>query len=55
MNESVTVEQLAAEMRQLRQRVEDLEDAHDFEVAIHEKNQGALLIPWETVKNDLGL
>jgi hypothetical protein len=54
MNESVTVEQLAAEMRQLRQRVEDLEDAHDLEVAIRE-NQDAPLVPWETVKKDLGL
>lgn len=31
MNESVTVEQLVAKMRHLRQRVEDLEDGHDLE------------------------
>ncbi len=54
MSDSVTVEQLAAEMRRLRQRVEDLEDAHDLEVAIRE-NQGAPLISWETAKQDLGL
>ena len=54
MNESVTVEQLAAEMRQLRQRIEDLEDAHELEISIRE-NQGKPLIPWETAKSEFGL
>ncbi len=48
----VTVEQLAVEMRELRQRIEDLEDAQELEAAIRD-NQGKQLIPWETAKQEL--
>ena len=54
MNEPVTVEQLAVEMHQLRQRVADLEDAHELEIAILE-NRGTPLIPWGTAKSELEL
>ena len=48
----VTVEQLAVEMRELRQRIEDLEDVQELETAIRD-NQGKPLIPWEIAKQDL--
>ncbi len=54
MNETVTVEQLAVEVRALRARIEDLEDAQDLEVAIQE-NHGKPLMSWQDAKLDLGL
>ena len=48
----VTVEQLAVEMRELRQRIEDLEDVQELETAIRD-NHGKPLIPWETAKQGL--
>jgi len=54
MSETVTVEQLAAEMRGLRERVEDLEDSRDLEQAVRD-NQGKPLIPWNEAKQDLEL
>jgi hypothetical protein len=47
------IEQLAAEIASLRDRVEDLEDARELEVAI-QRNGEKPLIPWDQVKKDLG-
>jgi len=49
---ALTVEQLTVEMRELRQRIEDLEDVQELEAAIRD-NQGKPLIPWETAKQGL--
>jgi hypothetical protein len=54
MSEAVTVEQLAAEVRELRMRVEDLEDLRDLESAIRE-NDDKPLMSWEDAKPDLDL
>jgi len=45
---------LQAELKRLRQRVEDLEDLRDLNEAIA-RNKGKPLIPWEEAKNDLGI
>ncbi|MDQ2945388.1 MAG: hypothetical protein M3Y27_05510 [Acidobacteriota bacterium] len=52
--ESPTVQQLAIEVARLRERVEDLEDARELDAAIR-RNGDKPLIPWNDVKNDLGL
>jgi len=49
-----TVQQLAAEVASLRERVEDLEDAKELDAAIH-RNCDRPLIPWDEVRADLGL
>lgn len=49
-----TVQELAAELTRLRERVEDLEDARDLDVAIS-RNGKKPLIPWDQAKADLGL
>ena len=49
-----TLEELAAELAQLRERVEELEDARELDAAIR-RNDGKPLIPWDQVKTDLGL
>lgn len=49
-----TVQQLAAELARLRERVEDLEDARELDAAIS-RNGDKTLIPWDQVKADLGL
>ena len=45
---------LQAEVKWLRQRVEDLEDLRDLNEAIA-RNKGKPLIPWEEAKNDLDI
>ncbi len=50
----VTVNQLQAELRQLRRRVEDLEDLHELNAAI-KRNGGKPGIPWNQAKKELGL
>jgi hypothetical protein len=52
MTETVTVTQLAAELKALRERVEDLEDLRDFDAAVRE-NGDKPLIPWETAKQGI--
>jgi len=47
-----TVQQLAAELDRLRERVEDLEDLRDLREAVCQ-NGGKPLIPWAMVKKDL--
>lgn len=59
MNESQkqpldAVEQLAAEVARLRERVEDLEDARELDEAIR-RSADKPLIPWDQAKKDLGL
>lgn len=49
-----TVQQLAAELARLRERVEDLEDVRELDAAIS-RNGDKPLIPWDQAKADLGL
>lgn len=49
-----TVQQLAAEVARLRERVEDLEDSRELDAAIR-RNDDKPLIPWDQAKVDLGL
>ena len=49
-----TLQELAAELAQLRERVEDLEDARELDAAIR-RNGDKPLIPWDQAKTDLGL
>jgi hypothetical protein len=49
-----TLQHLIAEVAQLRERVEDLEDARELDAAIR-RNADAPLIPWDQAKQDLGL
>jgi cell division protein FtsB len=49
-----TVQQLAAEVTRLRERVEDLEDARELDAAIG-RNDEKPLIPWDQAKNELNL
>jgi len=49
-----TLESLAAELRQLKERLEDMEDLMELRAAV-ERNAGKPGIPWEKVKAELGL
>ena len=49
-----TIQQHAAEIARLRERVEDLEDARELDAAIR-RNGDKPLIPWDQARNDLGL
>jgi hypothetical protein len=49
-----TIQQLAAELARLRERVEDLEDAKDLDAAIR-RNADKPLVPWDEARSDLGL
>jgi cell division protein FtsB len=49
-----TLQQLAAEVARLRERVEDLEDARELDAAIR-RNAGQPLLRWDDVKGGLGL
>ena len=49
-----TLESLAAEMRRLQERIEDIEDLIELRSAI-ERNTGKPGVPWEQVKAELGL
>jgi len=50
--EKPTLESLAADVRHLRERLEDMEDLMDLRAAV-ERNAGAPGTPWEQVKKDL--
>ena len=52
--EKPTLESLAAEIRQLQERIEDLEDLHELRAAV-ERNAGKPGIPWEQAKAELAL
>ena len=47
-----TLESLAAEMRRLQQRIEDMEDLIELRLAV-ERNAGKPGVPWEKVKAEL--
>ena len=47
-----TLKSLAAEMRRLRERLEDVEDLIELHSAI-ERNAGKPGVPWEKVKAEL--
>ena len=49
-----TLEELAVELAQLRERVEDLEDARELDAAIR-RNADKPLIPWDQAKKELGV
>lgn len=49
-----TLKSLAAEMRRLRERLEDVEDLIELRGAI-ERNAGRPGVPWEEVKAELEL
>ena len=49
-----TVQQLAAEVARLRDRIEDLEDAKELDAAIS-RNGDKPLIPWDQARSGLGL
>jgi hypothetical protein len=49
-----TLKSLAAEMRLLRERLEDVEDLIELRSAI-ERNAGKPGVPWEKVKAELDL
>ena len=49
-----TLKSLAAEMRRLQERIEDIEDLIELRSAI-ERNAGKPGVPWEQVKTELGL
>ena len=53
-NSTPSLEELAAEVAQLRGRVEDLEDARELDAAIR-RNADKPLIPWDEAKKDIGL
>jgi hypothetical protein len=49
-----TISEISAELARLRDRVENLEDARELDAAIR-RNGDKPLIPWEQVKEDIGL
>jgi hypothetical protein len=49
-----TVKSLAAEMRRLQERIEDMEDLIELRSAI-DRNAGKPGVPWEDVKRELDL
>ncbi len=50
--EKPTLESLAAELRQLRERLEDMEDLMELRAAV-ERNAGKPGTPWDQVKKEL--
>ena len=49
-----TLQEVCAELARLKDRVEELEDAHELKAAIL-RNGDKPLIPWEQAKKELGL
>jgi len=49
-----TLKSLAAEMRRLQERIEDMEDLIELRSAI-ERNAGKPGVPWKQVREKLGL
>ena len=52
--EKPTLESLAAEVRRLQERLEDMEDLMELRAAV-ERNAGQPGTPWEKVKDELDL
>ena len=53
-SEKPTLESLAAEVRRLQERMEDMEDLLELRAAV-ERNAGKPGTPWEQVKAELDL
>jgi len=51
--ETATLQEVAAEVLRLRERVEDLEDLRDLNAAI-QRNEGKPGTPWEEVCQEFG-
>jgi hypothetical protein len=49
-----TLKSLAAEMRRLQERIEDMEDLIELRSAV-ERNKGEPGVPWKKVKTELEL
>jgi hypothetical protein len=54
MSNVATLKSLAAEMRRLQERIEDMEDLIELRSAI-ERNAGKPGLPWEQVETELDL
>jgi len=54
MSNVATLKSLAAEMRRLQERIEDMEDLIELRSAI-ERDAGKPGVPWEQVKTELDL
>ena len=54
MLEKPTLESLAAAVRRLQERLEDMEDLMDLRAAV-KSNAGKPGVPWEQVKTELDL
>lgn len=54
ITEKPTLESLAAEVRRLQERIEDMEDLMELRAAV-ERNAGKPGTPWEEVKAQLDL
>jgi hypothetical protein len=52
--EKPTLESLAAEVRRLQERLEDMEDLMELRAAV-ERNAGKPGTPWEKVKSEMDL
>lgn len=52
--EKPTLKSLAAEMRRMQERLEDMEDLLELHAAV-ERNAGKPGVPWQQVKSELGL
>ena len=52
--EKPTLESLAAEVRRLQERIEDMEDLMELRAAV-ERNDGKPGVPWEKAKAELDL
>ena len=52
--EKPTIESLAAELRQLQQRLEDMKDLMELRAAV-ERNAGNPGTPWEQVRTELDI
>jgi hypothetical protein len=52
--EKPTLKSLAAEMRRIQERVEDMEDLLELRAAVG-RNAGKRGLPWKQVKSELGL
>lgn len=54
ITEKPTLESLAAEVRRLQERIEDMEDLMELRAAV-DRNAGKPGTPWEEVKAELNL
>lgn len=52
--EKLTLESLAAEVRNLQERIEDMEDLMELRAAV-ERNAGKPGVPWEQAKAELDI